>query len=174
MFVIAFADLSEPGHRRLPLPFGKGESLKAVRRRVAQSCFQRAAVFASPDFVERGLDDCVGVPAVGCEDKKGVCKHIVRWRSGEVEIFSRCCSNEAAFGITNLVIELDARTPKLPPLSWITLPRSLGLYLHLNTGKWLCISGGTFNWPIKKVNNAASRLLSGVAINLLTVDKLIN
>src|SRR5262249_35028425 len=70
--------------------------------------------------------------------------------------------------------ELDARTPKLPPLSWITLPRSLGLYLHLNTGKWLCISGGTFNWPIKKVNNAASRLLSGVAINLLTVDKLIN
>ena len=68
VFVVAFADGGEVGVRGLPLASGEGEGVETLRWGVAEVLFQRAAVFARPDFVDGGLDDGVVIPTVGGED----------------------------------------------------------------------------------------------------------
>ena len=46
--VIALAEFREIGGWGLPEPRGEGEGIEAVGGRVAEPCFQRAAVFAGP------------------------------------------------------------------------------------------------------------------------------
>ena len=49
VLVVALADGREGGVRGLPETFREGESVEAVRRRVAQVLLQRTAVLARPD-----------------------------------------------------------------------------------------------------------------------------
>ena len=68
VLVVALADGGKVRVGVLPLPGGEGEGVETLRWGVAEVLFQRAAVFACPDFVGGGLDDGVVIPAVGGED----------------------------------------------------------------------------------------------------------
>ena len=94
VFVVALADVRQSGIGGLPQPLGEGEGVEAIGWRVAQILFQRAAVFACPNLVQRGLDDGVEVPAVCGENVERGEKDVVGQCSGEVEVFGRGGRNE--------------------------------------------------------------------------------
>ena len=76
VLVVTFADSCQGGFASAR-GLRKGERLEAIRRRVAQSRFKRAAVFACPDFVQRGLHDGVEIPAVSGENVERIGENIV-------------------------------------------------------------------------------------------------
>ena len=97
VFVVVLAEVGQRRVGGLPETFGEGEGVEAFRWRVAQPGFQRAAVFARPDFMQGGLDDGVEVVAVGGEDVKGICENVVGRGGGEVQVFGCPRSDETVW-----------------------------------------------------------------------------
>lgn len=116
VLVVALADGGEVRVGVLPLPGGEGEVFEAVRRGVAKPCFQCTAVFACPDFVDRGLDNGIVVPAVVSEDVQCIGIYPAAFKSGEAQMLGCPCEHEARISSRKSSPEAWTVFGVLPPL----------------------------------------------------------
>lgn len=132
VFVVPLADRGQRGIRRLPLAGGEWIGLETLRRRVAQILLQRPAVLPRPDFMNRALHHRVEVPAVGGEDVESIGVDKARRKRAEVEML--CCTrcDEAMIETFERIVQLDARSPVLPPVSMLALCFAFRLHQSLN------------------------------------------
>ena len=173
MRVVALPDFSEDGVGDSPELRREYEGVEALRRRVAEVLFQRAAVLAGPNLVESGLHHGEEVPAVGGEHVEGVAVDVVCQHRREAQVLGSSSGDEAAGQVADGSRETRSVFCVHPPdfsIALTILLSPVGFDFLLNDRKRFRILLRLLEWPITEVDDTATGHLIRFVVEFLSVD----